>query len=116
MEDEGELHDLLGVEFKREEGHVNLHQTSYVVKLVERHLRGVVPDKCKSNATPCDKNLKPLVEKVVRKLSKVFQSPTAPVCLPNCSANIKASSAHCFTVPPTLAQTLLTPLAYSVEP
>ena len=41
------------------------------MKLVERHLRGVVPDKCKSNATPCDKNLKPLVEKVVQAVKGV---------------------------------------------
>ena len=33
VEDEGELHDLLGVEFTRSVGNVHLKQTAYILKM-----------------------------------------------------------------------------------
>jgi hypothetical protein len=71
VEDEGELHDLLGVEFERQEGYVHLRQSSYILKMVERYITGEVPEAGKSNSTPCDKTLKPLVERVVSAVKDV---------------------------------------------
>jgi hypothetical protein len=62
VEDEGELHDLLGVEFERSDGHVSLKQTAYILKLVERYVIGPMAKLFKGNETPCDKELKAHVE------------------------------------------------------
>ena len=58
VEDEGELSDLLGIEFEFSEGHVKLHQKSYIERLVATYLPEGVPSNVqKGSSTPCDVNL-----------------------------------------------------------
>jgi hypothetical protein len=54
VEDEGEMHDLLGVEFSYEDKHVRLSQTQYINRLVAEHLSKVPT---KDVTTPCDEKL-----------------------------------------------------------
>ena len=64
VEDEGELHDLLGVEFSRSDGHIQLKQSAYILKMVERYFPDGLPSSAASVTTPCDKELKNSVERV----------------------------------------------------
>ena len=57
VEDEGELSDLLGIEFEFKDGHVKLHQKQYIERLVKTYLPDGVPAKVQKGSTPCDVNL-----------------------------------------------------------
>jgi len=71
VEDEGELHDLLGVEFERSDGHIHLKQPAYISKMVERYFRDGVPPASSSTETPCGKELKALVDRVTSSVKDV---------------------------------------------
>ena len=71
VEDEGELHDLLGVEFTRSDGHVHLKQTAYILKMIERYFPDGLPDLSSPVETPCDKELKALIERVTLAVKNV---------------------------------------------
>ena len=60
IDDEGELTDLLGVEFEFNGADVKLHQSQYIEKLVKEHLPDGAPTNLQSYRVPCDVNL-PLV-------------------------------------------------------
>ena len=57
VEDEGDLTDLLGVEFTRDGQSINLTQTAYIVKLVSEHFPDGVPATMQANRPPCDSQL-----------------------------------------------------------
>jgi hypothetical protein len=79
VEDEGELHDLLGVEFERTEGHISLKQTAYITKLVERYVIGPIAKPGKGNATPCGKELKGHVESLTFAVKNIKFQDRVPV-------------------------------------
>ena len=56
-EDEGELSDLLGIEFSREPGVVKLSQSSYIDKLVDDFFPSGVPSHYQRNQRPFDDEL-----------------------------------------------------------
>jgi len=57
VEDEGDLHDLLGIEFKFIGDTVTLHQQTYIEKLSTDFLPDGVPPQFQANKPPCDHNL-----------------------------------------------------------
>ena len=61
VEDEGDLTDLLGIEFTRENGVVELRQTKYIEKLAAEFFPDGVPPTAQANKTPCDRELPTLV-------------------------------------------------------
>ena len=61
VEDEGEMHDLLGVEFSNVDGVVELKQSAYISKLVSTYLPDGVPESFQSNKRPCNSDLPQLV-------------------------------------------------------
>ena len=61
MEDEGELSDLLGIEFTREKSTVELLQTKYIKKIAAEFFPDGVPPTAQVNKTPCDRELPALV-------------------------------------------------------
>ena len=62
VEDEGDVHDLLGIEFDtEEEGFITLHQRSYIEKLAADFFPDGVPASCQANKPPCDHTLPLLV-------------------------------------------------------
>ena len=61
VEDEGELTDLLGIEFTREEGSIELRQTKYIEKLAAEFFPDGVPPTAQANKVPCDRELPALV-------------------------------------------------------
>ena len=61
VEDEGEMHDLLGVEFSNADGVVEMKQTAYITKLVNTYLPDGVPESFQSNKRPCNSDLAQLV-------------------------------------------------------
>ena len=61
VEDEGELTDLLGIEFSRVPGAIELRQTSYIEKLASEFFPDGVPSTAQANKVPCDKDLPMLV-------------------------------------------------------
>ena len=58
VEDEGELTDLLGIDFSNEDGVISLVQTGYIDKLVRTYLPDVVP---RHEDVPCDPSLPLLI-------------------------------------------------------
>ena len=54
MEDEGDCHDLLGVEFEQTKDHLLLHQKTYIEKLAADFFSEGVPTTIQSNRPPCD--------------------------------------------------------------
>ena len=61
VEDEGELTDLLGIEFTREDGAIELRQTKYIEKLAAEFFPDGVPPTAQANKVPCDRELPALV-------------------------------------------------------
>jgi len=61
VEDEGDVHDLLGVEFLAEHGHLTLHQATYIEKLSSDFFPDGVPSTSQANKTPADHTLPLLV-------------------------------------------------------
>merc|ERR1712086_1198093 len=61
VEDEGELTDLLGIEFSREDGVIELRQTKYTEKLAADFFPDGVPPTSQANKVPCDRDLPALV-------------------------------------------------------
>ena len=61
IEDEGDLTDLLGIEFTRLENVVELRQTKYIEKLAAEFFPDGVPPTAQANKVPCDKDLPALV-------------------------------------------------------
>ena len=61
IEDEGDLTDLLGIEFTREGDVVELRQTKYIEKLASEFFPDGVPPTAQANKVPCDKDLPALV-------------------------------------------------------
>ena len=61
VEDEGEVSDLLGVDISAADGHVELTQASYIVRLADTWFPEGVPATIQSNQPPADKNLPQLV-------------------------------------------------------
>ena len=57
VEDEGDIHDLLGVEFRAESGHITLHQEAYIEKLCSDFFPDGVPSTCQANKPPADHTL-----------------------------------------------------------
>jgi hypothetical protein len=57
VEDEGELTDLLGVEFTFSPGKVKLHQPRYIEKMVKEFVDGHVPGSAQANKRPYHKDL-----------------------------------------------------------
>ena len=57
VEDEGELTDLLGIEFTREDGVIELRQTKYIEKLATEFFPDGVPPTAQANKVPCDREL-----------------------------------------------------------
>ena len=54
VDDEGEITDLLGVEFEFKDGNVTLHQNQYIQKMVKEHLPDGAPSNLQSYRVPCD--------------------------------------------------------------
>jgi hypothetical protein len=72
VEDEGELSDLLGVDFSFEPGGVvKLAQTRYIEKMVNSHLNGEVPSTAQLNMLPYEMSLKQYVEDALAQDSDV---------------------------------------------
>jgi hypothetical protein len=69
VEDEGELSDLLGVDFSNENGVVTLDQANYIVRMVEMHLPGGVSAAAERGDMPYKPSLKDHV------VSALEQSP-----------------------------------------
>ena len=61
VEDEGELTDLLGIEFTRTSGAIELRQTAYIEKLSAEFFPDGVPPTAQANKVPCDRDLPMLV-------------------------------------------------------
>ena len=61
VEDEGELTDLLGIEFSRVDGIIELRQTKYIEKLAAEFFPDGVPPTSQANKVPCDRDLPALV-------------------------------------------------------
>ena len=61
VEDEGELTDLLGIEFTRGDKFIELKQTKYIEKLATEHFPDGVPPTAQQNKVPCDRDLPALV-------------------------------------------------------
>ena len=61
VEDEGELNDLLGIEFTREDQSITLRQTKYIEKLAGEFFPDGVPPTAQANKVPCDRELPALV-------------------------------------------------------
>ena len=61
VEDEGELTDLLGIEFSRVPGAIELRQTTYIEKLATEFFPDGVPPTAQANKVPCDRDLPALV-------------------------------------------------------
>ena len=57
VEDEGDLHDLLGIEFRFGSDTITLHQQTYIEKLCADFLPDGVPPQFQANKPPCDHNL-----------------------------------------------------------
>jgi len=57
VEDEGDLHDLLGIEFRFGSDTITLHQQTYIEKLCADFLPDGVPPQHQANKPPCDHNL-----------------------------------------------------------
>ena len=57
VEDEGDCHDLLGVEFEQTKDHLLLHQKTYIEKLSADFFSEGVPTNVQSNRPPCDHTL-----------------------------------------------------------
>jgi hypothetical protein len=53
VDDEGDVTDLLGVEFTRDGGEIVLSQRAYIERLVAEYCPDGVPNKVQSNTTPC---------------------------------------------------------------
>ena len=100
VEDEGEMHDLLGVEFSNINGVVELKQSAYISKLVETYLPDGVPDSFQSNKRPCSSDLPQLVADALSTAPKNGATMTFVL--------IKVSSVPSFTALLTLARTLPT--------
>ena len=60
VEDEGDLHDLLGIEFTFESGFVTLRQTKYIEKMCADFFPTGVPASHQANRVPCDPKGLPL--------------------------------------------------------
>ena len=61
VEDEGELTDLLGIEFTRGDKTVELRQTKYIEKLSNEFFPDGVPPTAQQNKVPCDRDLPAVV-------------------------------------------------------
>merc|ERR1712086_532188 len=61
VEDEGELTDLLGIEFSRVDGIIELRQTKYIEKLAAGFFPDGVPPTSQANKVPCDRDLPAMV-------------------------------------------------------
>ena len=57
VEDEGDCHDLLGVEFEQTDNHLPLHKKSYIDKLTADFFSEGVPTTAQANRPPCDHTL-----------------------------------------------------------
>ena len=57
MEDEGELTDLLGIEFTRGDKFIERKQTKYIEKLAAEYFPDRVPLTAQQNKVPCDRDL-----------------------------------------------------------
>ena len=57
VEDEGELTDLLGIEFTRGDEFIERKQTKYIEKLAAEHFPDGVPPTAQQNKVPCDRDL-----------------------------------------------------------
>ena len=57
VEDEGELSDLLGIEFSRSNDSIHLCQQAYIEKLAREFFPEGVPSTTQSNKLPCDSEL-----------------------------------------------------------
>ena len=93
VEDEGELTDLLGIEFTRENESIELRQTKYIEKLAGEFFPDGVPPTTQANKVPCDRDL------------PASSTSRFSIMLPqtlSCFVVIKAFVALCFTLRPTL--------------
>tara|TARA_B110000037_G_scaffold107636_1_gene124787 strand:- start:233 stop:1786 length:1554 start_codon:yes stop_codon:yes gene_type:complete len=99
VEDEGELHDLLGVEFTRSVGNVHLKQTAYILKMVERYFPDGLPSSSSSVETPCGKELKDLVERVTMSVKdvKLADRPRVDPKLLNAYQSLVGALLYCAT-------------------
>ena len=61
VEDEGELTDLLGIEFTRGDHVIELKQPKYIEKLTAEFFPDGVPTSAQQNKVPCDRDLPALV-------------------------------------------------------
>jgi len=57
VEDEGELSDLLGIEFVFGDDSVELRQTAYIRKMVDTYFPDGMPEQLQPSCTPADKDL-----------------------------------------------------------
>ena len=76
VEDEGEVHDLLNVEIKRDGNVISMKQTSYIERLLEDHLPDGLPKHFQSVKTPCDDKLEPRVRAAVEEVDIDSVDPT----------------------------------------
>jgi len=100
VEDEGSLNDLLGIEFEANDGHVLIHQCSYIERLVTTHLPDGITSKVQANTTPCDSDLPLLVANALSSTEapdasvlKQYQSLCGALlyCATNCRPDIAFS-------------------------
>ena len=76
VEDEGDLSDLLGIEFTRDKCAVELRQTAYIEKLAKEFFPDGVPPTAQANKVPCDRDLPALVH-----LALLDESARDPIML-----------------------------------
>jgi len=61
VEDEGDIEDLLGVEFSFSDKAITLKQTAYIERMVREYLPDGIPDTIQVSSLPCDKTLPQVV-------------------------------------------------------
>ena len=61
VEDEGDIEDLLGVEFSFSDKCITLKQTAYIERMVKEYFPDGVPDTIQVSSLPCDKTLPQVV-------------------------------------------------------
>ena len=71
VEDEGDVHDLLGIEFDFGKSTITLHQASYIEKLAKEFFPDGVPSSSQANKVPCDQRLPLLVLEAMSQESDV---------------------------------------------
>ena len=72
VEDEGDLHDLLGIQFDFQGEYLTMRQTVYIEKMCADFFPDGIPDACQAGRTPCDHTLPlQLVDALLQPLEQV---------------------------------------------